>query len=102
MKTILIDEEVFETAAKDFDELSKYILDLRKEIFEMLQDFKTGFDTPAGRKFYQSCSSGLINPLNQQAVFISHISQNLRQAKNMYQSVFDEYDQIVRYMNEKQ
>ena len=38
MKTILIDEEVFETAAKDFDELSKYILDLRKEIFEMLQD----------------------------------------------------------------
>ena len=102
MKTILIDEEVFETAAKDFDELSKYILDLRKEIFEMLQDFKTGFDTPAGRKFCQSCSSGLINPLNQQAVVISHISQNLRQAKNMYQSVFDEYDQIVRYMNEKQ
>lgn len=99
-KDILIDEEVFETASKDFEELAEYILALRKEILDMLEDLRTGFDTPAGRKFYQSCAYGLANPLNQQAIVVRHISQNLKQAKNMYQSVFDEYREIVQYINE--
>lgn len=100
--SILIDDEVFEKAAKDMDELSQYIRDLRKDILDMLEDIKTGMDTPAGRKFYNSCYSGLATPLYQQMVVVDHISQNLKQAKNMYQSVFDEYTEIVKIMNNEQ
>ncbi len=97
---IIIDEEVFQKAANDFEELSTYVTDLRKEVLDMLNDLKTGFNTPAGRKFYNSCANRLINPLNQQVIVLKHISENLLTAKNMYQSVFDEYREIVNFMKE--
>ena len=99
---MVIDEDDFETASKEFDELAISISELRSEILDMLEDLRTGFDTPAGRKFYRSCGAGLVLPLYQQAAVVKHISENLRQAKKMYQSVFDEYREIVKYINDSE
>ena len=66
----------------------------------MLNDFKTGFDTPAGKKFYNSCASGLLTPINQQVIVIEHIADNLMQAKNIYAPVFDGYRDLVRQLSE--
>lgn len=97
---IMIDDEAFERASKDLQELCDYIATLRKDILEMLEDIRKGLDTPAGRKFYQSCYSGLITPLYQQMVVIQHISDNMKMARNMYQPLFDEYNEIVQIMKD--
>lgn len=99
--SMVIEEEAFNTAANEFDELSGKIDSLIKDINEMLNDLKTGFDTPAGHKFINSCESTLLEPLDQQKIVITHISENLKTARTMYQSVFDEYREVVQAMNEE-
>ena len=98
-RDILLDEEAFTTAASEFEQLAGKIESLRREIEEMLNGLKTGFDTPAGRKFVQSCESTLLDPLEKQRIVVEHISQNLGTAKSMYQSVFDEYREVAQLMN---
>lgn len=95
---IMLDEENLTLIANECAELASDVRALRKEVLDMLNDLKTGFDTPAGRKFYDSCASGLITPLDQQAIVMDHIAENIKNAKNMYQPVFDEYRQIVDLM----
>ena len=46
---ILIDEEALNTAANRFRELTAEVKALQKDIEDMLNDSKTGFDTPAGK-----------------------------------------------------
>ena len=69
---ILIDEEALNTAANRF----------------------------RGKKFYNSCASGLLTPINQQVIVIEHIADNLMQAKNIYAPVFDGYRDLVRQLSE--
>lgn len=90
-KDIVIDDEKFNNASREFANLSKDIKDLRKDINNMLEDLKKGFDTPAGRKFVAACEEYLLKPMDDQVHVIEHVSSNLSQAKNMYQSVFSDY-----------
>ncbi|MER2080027.1 MAG: hypothetical protein ABS876_00725 [Ruminococcus sp.] len=96
---ILIDEEEFVVAANGFRELSQEVNRLYEDVRNMLDDLKTGFDTPAGRKFYDSCANGLLIPLIEQKIVIEHIADNLITAKNLYAPVFDEYRDIVNKLN---
>ncbi|MBR1481563.1 MAG: hypothetical protein IJ598_01200 [Ruminococcus sp.] len=96
---ILIDEEEFAVAANSFRELSQEVRALHKDVSDMLNDLRTGFDTPAGRKFYNSCYAGLLLPLIEQVTVIEHIADNLTTAKNMYAPVFDEYRDLVNDLN---
>ncbi len=97
---VLIDEQNLAMLANEFNELANDVRNLRKEVQEMLEELKNGFDTPAGRKFYNSCASGLLTPLDQQATVMDHIAENINTAKNMYQPVFEEYREIVNFMNQ--
>ena len=92
---IIIDEEELTVAANSFRELTQEVNALHKDIETMLNDLKTGFDTPAGRQFYNSCAEGLLKPITEQVIVIEHIADNLVQAKNIYSPVFDEYREIV-------
>lgn len=94
-----VDEEALTSAANEMNELAKQMMKLRKDIIDLLEELKTGFDTPAGRKFYQSCYSGLLTPIDQQAKVMNHIASNLMEAKRMYSDVFDEYREVVTYIN---
>lgn len=97
---ILIDEEALKSASDELSGISQEMQQLKKDLLSLLDDLKTGFDTPAGRKFYNSCNTGLLTPIDQQAKVMAHIAENLELAKNMYQSVFDEYREIVKYLDE--
>ena len=92
---IIIDEEELNRAANSFRELTQEVNALHKDIESMLNDLKTGFDTPAGRKFYKSCADGLLTPITEQVIVIEHIADNLIAAKNIYAPVFEEYRGIV-------
>ena len=96
---IIIDEEAFMKAASQFDELSGKIDSLRADIDDMLNQLKTGFDTPAGKKFIASCENSLIPPLEEQKIVVTHIAENLRYAKQTYQTIFDDYRKIVQEMS---
>ena len=99
-EVLLIDEEEFAIAANSLNELSQEIAALDRDIREMLDDLKAGFDTPAGRKFLQSCSDNLCTPLIQQAIVVNHLADNLMTARNIYAPVFDEYRSIVNKFNQ--
>lgn len=96
---IVLDEEAFEKAAEDFENLSNKLKNLRADIESMLDDIKAGFDTPAGVKFINSCEKNLLEPLDNQKLVIDHIKETLRISKQQYESVFSEYSALQNTIN---
>ena len=90
-RDIVLDEEAFNKAVSDFSDLAGRLQKLRESVEEMLNIVKTGFDTPAGAKFINSCEGNLLRPLDDQKLVIEHISETLQTAKSKYASVFDAY-----------
>ena len=101
-KDIVIDDTAFETAAKDFEALGDRISALSVRIDDLLTALKAGFNTPAGATFIRSCENNLRQPIEDQKVVITHISETLRDVKQMYQSVFDEYRELNNMMQQHQ
>lgn len=91
---LLLDEQALDTAATKLTALSARMENLRKELRGDLKNLKKGFDTPAGEKFFAACGSNLLQPMEDQAAVLKHISDNLTYAKDQYKSVFDEFDQL--------
>lgn len=99
---IVLDEEAFETAIRDFEALGDKLRQLREDIEDMLNLLKTGFNTPAGRKLLQSCEKNLFEPMDAQEIVLKHIAETLAQSKQAYQPVFQEYEalqEIIRKAN---
>lgn len=90
-RDIVLDEETFGKAIRDFAELDAKLRNLRNEIDRTLETLQTGFDTPAGRKFIRSCRNNLIKPLEVQGDVLQHISDTLQQSRQQYSTVFREY-----------
>lgn len=99
-KDIVLDEAAFNTAIADFATLSERLQQLRTEIEEMMDILKTGFDTPAGTKFLNSCEKNLFQPLDAQKLVLDHISSTLSEAKQAYNSVFQEYEALQALINQ--
>ena len=93
-KDIVLDEEAFELASKRLDDLSDRIQALQNNISTQLNDLKQGFQTPAGDKFFNVCGTKLLDPMKDQARVINHVSENLRNARSSYESVFQEYKEL--------
>ena len=98
-KNIIIDQEAFEIAAKDFSELAEDVEALKNKVKVMLSDLGEGFDTPAGRKFISSCQDNLLQPMIDLALIVNHVSDNLTTAKGTYASVFKAYDALNSTIN---
>mgnify|MGYP003319892664 CR=1 FL=1 len=91
---ILLDSEKFSKASKQFSELSSDMKALKKDISTLIDELAQGFDTPAGHKFVNSCKNGLLQPMEDQAAIIQHVSENLRMAETSYESVFTEFKEL--------
>lgn len=98
-KDIVLDEAAFDTAIADFAALGDQLQQLRNDIEEMLQILKSGFDTPAGVKFMNSCEKSLFKPLDDQKLVIDHISKTLSESKQSYETVFREYEELQSVIN---
>lgn len=96
---IVLDEEAFQRAAEEFAALSEQLQQLDNEIEEMLQTLQKGFDTPAGRKFVQSCRTNLQRPMEDQKNVLIHISQTLADVREKYKVVFEEYSALNSAVN---
>lgn len=83
-KDIVLDEAAFDKAINDFTDLAEELKGLRTDIEELLGVLKEGFDTPAGRKFINSCEKNLLEPLERQKLVIEHISSTLTDVKGSY------------------
>lgn len=91
---MILDQDAFDAAATDFENLGIRLENLRGEIDEMLRTLKDGFNTPAGNKFISSCEKSLLKPLEDQKLVLEHISQTLSESKNAYSTVFQAYDAL--------
>ncbi len=91
---VYLDEEAFTTAAAQMAALADEFRGLRDRINRSLAELRTGFQTPAGEKFFKACGSDLLQPLDDQIRVIDHVSQNLETAQQSYQSVFQEYREL--------
>ena len=99
---IVIDEEAFQTAVNDMKNLEQKLQNLRNETEDMINTLKKGWDTPAGRKFVQSCESNLYKPLDDQKLVLQHISETLAESKQAYSSVFTEYETLQNTIKKAQ
>jgi len=98
-KDIVLDEEAFSKAIADFDNLQSEMRSLRTDIEQMLSEIEQGFNTPAGRKFIESCKANLLKPLDDQVTVLQHISENIKQSNGEYKSVFEGYRQLNSKIN---
>ncbi len=98
---IILDEAAFDAAIRDFAALGLQLQQLREEIETMLTELKAGFDTPAGRKFLNSCEKNLFVPLDAQKLVLAHISASLLESKQAYESVFREYEALCSVINNR-
>ena len=101
-KDIVLDEEAFAAAIKDYDALKTRLEKLRGDIEKMLELLQTGFNTPAGRKFVSSCKTNLFTPLNDQARVLEHISTTLAECKSSYAVVFTKYKELNKAIEDVQ
>lgn len=101
-KDILLDDEKFKKASEQFAALADDMSKLRQDIDNLLKELESGFDTPAGRKFIKSCKSGLLQPMDDQAAVIKHVSDNLVQARAKYESVFIEFEALNNAIKNQQ
>ena len=98
-KTIVLDQDKFQKASDDFAELSRQMEQLQQDISSLLAELNRGFDTPAGRRFMDSCQKNLLDQLKNQADVIKHVSDNLKTARSEYESVFTEFGALNRTIN---
>lgn len=98
-KDILLDEEAFNKASEGLSELAEKMRTLKTDISNQLENLKEGFDTAAGDKFFRACGNKLLQPMEDQCLVIEHVSLNLRTAKNSYDSVFSEYEELNTSIN---
>ena len=96
---IILDEQAFTDARKQFEELGDELKDLRSEIETLLETLRQGYNTTAGRKFVKSCEKKLTDPLNDQAIVLQHISETLAQVQATYDPVFTAYTQMNDSLN---
>jgi uncharacterized protein YukE len=99
---IIIDEEAFNTAVNDMSSLEQKLQTLRNDTEDMINTLKTGWDTPAGRKFVASCEKNLYKPLDDQKLVLNHISKTLNDSRTAYQSVFSEYQDLQNTIKKAQ
>jgi len=96
---ILLDQDAFNRASDDFDQLSRDLEALRNRLNDMLNTLSTGFNTPAGHLFRQSCENNLMRPMNDQRLAINQIARILRDSRNDYQTVFNAYNTLNNSIN---
>ena len=101
-KDIVLDEEAFTRAVKDFEALGKQLETLRKEIETMLGLVEKGFNTPMGKKFVNSCKTNLFKPMDDQKLVLAHIAGTLKECKESYATVFAAYEELNRKINQVQ
>ena len=93
-KDIVLDQEAFDAAIRDFSELSTKLDSLNNDVEQMLGTVKKGFDTPSGRQLVNLCETRLRQPLDAQKTVLQVISQTLASAKTSYQTAFNEYEEL--------
>ena len=95
MAELFINEEALQRASEEFKELRQKTNALYRDLAALDEELSEGFKTPAGTKFRNSYRFGLLEPVAEQLIVMDHISENLNNARNSYQSIFDEYREIV-------
>lgn len=98
-KDIVLDQEAFTQASSKLHDLAEKLQTLRNDVENMLKEIKQGFDTPAGRKFINSCEANLIKPLEDQKVVIDHVADTLNECMDKYKSVFEGYRELNKKIN---
>ena len=101
IKDMYLDEDAFQAAADDYVKLTEDMRNLRQRINALLDGLREGFDTPAGKAFFESCGMNRLQPLDDQLRGLQHFSDNLRDSKQKYQSVFDEYKSLKNTFDNK-
>lgn len=97
---IHVDEDAFDKAIEDFYGLAEKLAKLKSQIEDLLSGLKTGFDTPAGRQLLATIDDNLYVPLEAQKLVIEHITETLRQAKEDYEPLFAEYENLQNTINQ--
>ena len=101
-KDIVLDKSAFAEAAVAVEGLMPRLTALQKDLEKMLKLVEQGCNTPAGKKLVQSCRASLLEPISDQALALKHVSETLKESKDRYATVFDEYEKLIRKIQQVQ
>ena len=97
--TICLDQGSLSNAVKSLGDLSEQIETLNGKIESMLDQLVSGFHTTAGYRFKEACEMILLERLKEESKAIGQMAQTLDTAKNQYESVFEEYQQVNQFIS---
>ncbi len=95
-KDIKINEEKFETAAKDMRTLKRRTENLKKKLEGMYNDLSKAINTEAGSELKLEAKSVLLEPVEDMAKVVGHISETLDTiiGSGYYKDVFTGFEDL--------
>lgn len=93
---LVVDEEKFNSAAQQMENLKKRTNDLRDKLSAMYDDLSTAMNTPAGKEVQLEAKNVLLKPVENMSLVVGHISDtlNLIIGNGYYKDVFTGFEEL--------
>lgn len=74
---LVVNEEKFNSAAQQMEDLKKRTNDLKEKLSVMYDDLTAAMDTPAGKEIQLEAKNVLLKPVENMSLVVGHISDTL-------------------------
>lgn len=93
---LVVDEEKFESAAQQMEDLKRRTNELKTKLSDMYDDLSSAMDTPAGKEVKLEAKSSLLKPVENMSLVVGHISDtlNLIIGSGYYKDVFTGFEEL--------
>ena len=93
---LVVDEEKFNSAAQQMEDLKKRTNDLKEKLSAVYDDLTSAMDTPAGKEIQLEAKNVLLKPVENMSLVVGHISDtlNLIIGSGYYKDVFTGFEEL--------
>lgn len=89
-----IDKDVLQSASNDYVNYAKNMASLKRKMDKAVSDIRQGWKSNAGDEFFKKYDEQWVKNLDDYTIVIEHMAKNMIIAKNCYQPLFDEAEQL--------
>jgi WXG100 family type VII secretion target len=91
---LYLDKDALDTAKSNYSTYAQDMSTLKTTLEKAVDDIRSGWKTDAGDEFFKKFDDEWKKNLDDYIKVINHMSSNMQIAKNKYQTIFDEADEL--------